>query len=79
MDYKIEYFPFAATKEELYKKGPIVTKLEEYIRAAAQSPVSWYAFLIFFMSSKKVDFADEQVTFHSRLLMCKGPVKSQTK
>lgn len=38
MDYKIEYFPFAATKEELYKKGPIVTKLEEYIRAAAQSP-----------------------------------------
>ena len=53
MDYKIEYFPFAATKEELYKKGPIVTKLEEYIRAAAQSPVSWYAFLFYLWVRKK--------------------------
>lgn len=26
------------TKEELYKKGPIVIKLEEYLRAIAQSP-----------------------------------------
>ena len=42
----LEYFPFAATKEELYKKGPIVIKLEEYLRAIAQSPVSCYLFLI---------------------------------
>lgn len=47
----LEYtFPFAATKEELYKKGPIVIKLEEYLRAIAQSPVSLYLFLILSVS-----------------------------
>ena len=29
-----------ATEEELYKKGPFILKLEEYIRAMAKSPVS---------------------------------------
>ena len=38
---RVDKISVAVTKEELFEKGPVVIKMEEYLKAAARWPVSF--------------------------------------